>query len=270
MTTALSSDLRNKLERVIVEARDIAEAGAKAALDAMAVSHYEAFPHMNGEQRNLRNRLRARSRQIGDVQESSDKLDPVHLIQECAYEHWHRMLFARFLAENNLLIEPEHNVPISIDDCKDLAKSEGMDLWVLASRFAQKMLPQIFRPDDPLLQISLPREYSGKLEGLVNGLHPDTFKASDALGWVYQFWQSKRKKQVNESGKKIGADEISAVTQLFTEPIWFSFLSTTPSGHGGRVRYWLKILRLHKTLEPRRNYEKRFRFQILPGNISDL
>jgi hypothetical protein len=27
-----------------------------------------------------------------------------HLVWEVAYEHWHRMLFARFLAENGLLL----------------------------------------------------------------------------------------------------------------------------------------------------------------------
>ena len=38
---ALSTELRNKLERTIVEARDVAEAGAKAALEAIAVHHHE-------------------------------------------------------------------------------------------------------------------------------------------------------------------------------------------------------------------------------------
>ena len=48
--------------------------------------------------------------------------------------------------------------------------------------------------------------------------------ATDALGWVYQFWQSRRKDAVNRSGVKIGADELPAVTQLFTEPYMVFFL----------------------------------------------
>ena len=48
--------------------------------------------------------------------------------------------------------------------------------------------------------------------------------ATDSLGWVYQFWQSRRKDEVNRSGVKIGADELPAVTQLFTEPYMVSFL----------------------------------------------
>ncbi|MQL53839.1 SAM-dependent DNA methyltransferase [Desulfofundulus thermobenzoicus] len=233
----LSVEQRNKLERTVVEARDVAEAGARAALEALAVHHHEPYSHMSPEQRRLRNHLRARARQLGDKQDKSGKLEITHLIQECAYEHWHRMLFASFLAENDLLIEPEMGVAVSLEECEELAKEEGTDLWTLASRFAQQMLPQIFRPDDPVLQVTFPYEYQLKLEQLLDDLEPDIFKASDALGWVYQFWQSKRKKQVNESGSKIGADELPAVTQLFTEPYMVNFLihNTIGAWYAGRV-----------------------------------
>ena len=50
------------------------------------------------------------------------------------------------------------------------------------------------------------------------------FTASDSLGWVYQFWQAKKKAEVNKSEVKIGADELPAVTQLFTEPYMVQFL----------------------------------------------
>ncbi len=49
--TSLSTQLRNKLERVVVDARDAAEAGARAALEALAVHHYEPYAHMTPEQR---------------------------------------------------------------------------------------------------------------------------------------------------------------------------------------------------------------------------
>ena len=48
--------------------------------------------------------------------------------------------------------------------------------------------------------------------------------ASDSLGWVYQFWQAKKKDAVNASEVKIGARELPAVTQLFTEPYMVAFL----------------------------------------------
>jgi hypothetical protein len=154
-----------------------------------------------------------------------------------AYEHWHRMLFARFLAENQLLIEPTSGVAISLDECEELATEEGTDLWGLAAQFAQSMLPQIFRGDDPVLIAKLPLEIRQQLQGLVEGLETDTFTASDSLGWTYQFWQTKRKKEVNDSGVKIGADEISPVTQLFTEDYMVDFLldNTLGAWHAGKV-----------------------------------
>jgi hypothetical protein len=44
------------------------------------------------------------------------------------------------------------------------------------------------------------------------------------LGWTYQFWQAQRKDEINDSGKKIGADELAPVTQLFTEDYMVEFL----------------------------------------------
>ena len=63
----LSVGQRNKLKHAITEARDIAEAGAKAALETLAVHHYEPYSHMNHKQRRLRNQLRARARLCQDL-----------------------------------------------------------------------------------------------------------------------------------------------------------------------------------------------------------
>ena len=221
----LSTEHRRQLERTVVDARDIAEAGARGALEALAVHHHEPYGHMRREQRTLRNRLRAHARHLGDRVDARSGAHAIdHLVHECAYEHWHGMLFARFLAENHLLIEPEMSVAITLDECEELAKEEGVDKWALAARFAHSMLPQVFRPDHPVFEVQLAREYRLKLEGLVEGLPADVFTATDALGWVYQFWQTKKKDEVNRSEVKIGADELPAVTQLFTEPYMVQFL----------------------------------------------
>ena len=143
---------------------------------------------------------------------------------EVAYEHWHRMLFARFLAENNLLMYEDGQTPLSLQDCFDLAEEEGGDGWDLAARYAATMLPQIFRHDSPVFELAFAPEHQRALEKLLSSLEESTFHASDSLGWVYQFWQSKKKDEVNASGNKIGADELPAVTQLFTEPYMVNFL----------------------------------------------
>ncbi len=234
----LPTDLRNKLERTIIEARDVAEAGARAALEALAVHHHEPYPHQAPDERQLRNRLRAHARQLGDKRYSKTGTQFInHLVHECAYEHWHRMLFARFLAENNLLIEPESGVAINLEECEELAKEAKTNLWALAGRYAQTMLPGIFRTDEPVLQVLLAREDQIKLEQLLDSLQANVFTASDSLGWCYQFWQNKKKKEVNDSGSKIGADELPSVTQLFTEDYMVDFLLDNILGawHAGKV-----------------------------------
>ena len=96
------------MERTVVEARDVAEAGARGALEVLAVHQHEPYGHMSSEQRTLRNRLRAHARHLGDRVDARSGAHTIdHLVHECACEHWHGMLFARFLAENLLLIEPE-------------------------------------------------------------------------------------------------------------------------------------------------------------------
>jgi hypothetical protein len=99
------------------------------------------------------------------------------------------------------------------------------------------MLPEIFRTDDPVLALRLPLEIRQQLQALVAGLESEVFTASDSLGWTYQFWQTKRKKEVNDSGVKIGADELSPVTQLFTEDYMVDFLldNTLGAWHAGMV-----------------------------------
>ncbi|WP_210454867.1 hypothetical protein, partial [Pantoea ananatis] len=112
------------------------------------------------------------------------------------------------------------------DECFELAEEEPdcKDGWELAGRLAQKMLPQIFRADSPVFAVKLSINHINELENLISAIDPATYQAQDSLGWCYQFWQNKKKKQVNESGVKIGAQELSPVTQLFTEPYMVSFL----------------------------------------------
>jgi hypothetical protein len=222
---SLSRELRKELERTVKEARKVAEAGACKALEQLAVHHHEAWSNLSADQKALRNRLRAHGRQLGDVRDERRETQGItHLAEKCAYEHWHRMLFSRFLAEANLLIEPQSSQAISIDECQELARERGDDWLKLASQFAEKMLPQIFRPGDPVLKLSLPTETRSLLEDLLKKLPCEVFIATDSLGWVYQFWQSEMKDEINRSGKKIGADELPAVTQLFTEDYMVEFL----------------------------------------------
>src|SRR5215211_3673301 len=118
---ALQDRLRTLLEKQVIQAREEAENGARAALNRLAVAAREHHAHLSPEQRVLRNRLRAHARQLGDhLNERTGEQAIERLVQEVAYELWHRMLFARFLAENHLLMHPE-GVAVSLEECEELA-----------------------------------------------------------------------------------------------------------------------------------------------------
>lgn len=218
---ALADILRSKLETSIKEAREKAEKAASEALTILAVAARDPNPSMNEADRRLRRALRARARQLGEGNQAQGL--PL-LIEEIAYEQWHRLLFARFLAENNLLMHPD-GVSVTLQDCDDLAPEEGAaDGWELAARYAGQMLPGIFRADDPAVQVRLAPENRHALERIVMDQPQAVFTSDDGLGWVYQFWQSKKKDEVNRSERKIGGADISPVTQLFTEDYMVKFL----------------------------------------------
>lgn len=235
----LTSDFRRQLENVIVEARDKAEAAARAALQKLGVDAAKPHEHFGPTDKALRNRLRARGRQAGDRRSENGTQEIEQLTQELAYEYWHRMLFARFLAENHLLMHPD-GVAVSLDECAELAPTADPPApngFVLAARYAGRMLPQIFRTDDVLLEVEFPANDRLPLEKLLAGLPAQTFTADDSLGWVYQFWQSKRKDEVNAKGDKIDARSLPAVTQLFTEHYMVLFLlhNTVGAWHAGKA-----------------------------------
>ena len=221
---SLHPDLRKLLEKKIVAARDAAEAAARAALSVLAVTAPAPYASLSAEQRTLRVRLRAVLKRLRNAGDRDDESAFESLVGECAYEQWHRMLFARFLSENHLLRHPGGAI-VTLSDCAELADTEGEpDGWMTAARYASAMLPGIFRLDDPVLQVRFAPEGRLALEALLNDLPAPVFTAEDSLGWTYQFWQTKRKAEVNRGGRKIGGSDLPPVTQLFTEDYMVEFL----------------------------------------------
>jgi hypothetical protein len=229
MMQALDKDLRSALEKTVKSARTVAETAAHAAVDQLGVGHDKPEVFLSDAEKALRNRLRTHGKQLGDARDSKStnptygKQEVQHLVQEVAYQHWHRMLFARFLADNNLLMYD--GVAVTIEECDELAPDEGAKSgWELAGKLAARMLPQVFKPGSSVFELTFAPEHLSELERLLKALPDAVFKSSDSLGWVYQFWQADNKERINKSEVKIGADELPAVTQLFTEPYMVAFL----------------------------------------------
>src|SRR4051812_905561 len=220
--TSLNQELRRALERAVERGRVVAEAAASAAVARLGVGGTPAPAYLVEFERVSRRALRARARQLGDGLAAGDV---ALLVREVAYEQWHRLLFARFLEVNGLLRHPEYDVPVSLAECEELAGELGEpDGWSVAGRFAAEILPGIFRPADPSVRVRLATDDLMRLETVVTGLPAEVFTAEDSLGWVYQFWQSQAKAEVNASGRKIGGADLSPVTQLFTENYMVRFL----------------------------------------------
>lgn len=249
----LTTQQRSALESAVKQARKVAELGAFHALRSFAVDHPEPFAHMGPVQRSLRNRLRSKARLLGDTlpADGAQKID--NLSYELAYETWHKMLFAKFLEANNLLMHPG-GVAVTMEDCEELAKEEGyVDKWDAAANYASKMLPAIFRTDDPLMEVAYSTDERIKLESIIDALEDQIFLADDSLGWVYQFWQSEAKAAINASGDKIDGSRLPAVTQLFTEPYMVHFLIDNTLGAwwvsrnpGVKPPVKFEYLRMHK------------------------
>jgi hypothetical protein len=213
---ALPTELRAVLSRAVTAARGIAESAASDAVDALGLDDERPHSSLSDEQRELRRGLQVKARHLG----GSDAL-----VGEIAYEQWHRMLFARFLAENDLLMHPTEQVSVSLADCREFAADLGEpDEWMVAARFAGQMLPGVFRSDDPSLRVKFAQEGRAALERILAELPSPVFTADDSLGWVYQFWQAVARKAVNASERKIGGADLAPVTQLFTEHYMVQFL----------------------------------------------
>lgn len=243
MTQVLSREHRRILEITVAQARAQAESGAEKALKALAVAAREQQAHATEAQKKLRVRLRAHGRALGDLLRPDDTQATGHLVTEIAYEHWHRMLFARFLAESDLLMHPD-GYPVNLNDCKEDAESfdpPARSEWEVAGHYASAMLPNVFRPDSPALALQMPLETEQALEALLAKLPATVFQADDSLGWSYQFWQAPKKeevqRQMKQAGTKVGADELPAVTQLFTEQYMVAFLLENALGGWWQSRH---------------------------------
>ncbi len=221
----LDKTLRRQLAAAIGKAREVAEAGATDSIRRLGIAEDAAPSYLSDADRALRRLLRAHARSLGDAWDGKTLGTTGHLMETAAFEHWHRMLFGRFLVERGLLVDPASGATIAREELAELAAERGLaDEWAVVEGIAALALPAVFKPGDPALALPLAPEYAKRLRDLVAALPDAVFTSDDALGWTYQFWRAAEKERVNKAGGKIGAAELPAVTQLFTEPYMVQFL----------------------------------------------
>jgi hypothetical protein len=98
-----------------------------------------------------------------------------HLVWEVAYEHWHRMLFARFLAENGLLLW-EPGAPVSLEDCQNLVDNHPEMLMAKLGAKSSGSWPASWPPaccrrcssrTAPVFELAFAPEHQRELERLL-------------------------------------------------------------------------------------------------------
>ena len=263
----LSRDLRRALTSTIEAARVAAEIGAAEALHRLGVFDSRRPGHLDEARNETRKRLRAHARSFGDGVNAPDGEPLRRLTEAAAYVQWHRLLFARFLLERGLLRD-ETGVALALSDCREEAAMDGTgDEWSIASAHAALMLPGVFPAADPVEALVLAPKHAKALRDHLLKLDPAIFQADDSLGWTYQFWRAAEKKRVDESGVKIGAAELPAVTQLFTEPYMVRLLL-----HNTLGAWWAgKVLATHSDLARDAANEDQLRAACaLPGYVWDF
>ena len=238
MSYVLTKQQRTSLDNAVQLGRRLAERGARNTLTHLAVADERLPSYLTDDGlRALRRDLRDKAKQLAGTQVVTDEAITL-LISEVAYEQWHRLLFARFLEVNGLLRDPASGATVTLEDCAELAEHfEEPDAFSLAARFASEILPGVFRLTDPTVRLRLAPDDLGALEIVVQGIASVILTAEDALGWVYQFWQTEQKAVVNRAGGKIGGADISPVTQLFTEDYMVRFLLENSLGAWWAARH---------------------------------
>ena len=225
----LSQEFRRLLQKAVLKARSVAEKGARASLESLAVHEPDPYKTLRPEQKELRRELIALAKQLGDDEDPRKKgsLKIDHLSEKLAYQAWHRLFFARLLLENKLLIHPKHGVELNFEELQHFAHEDtsGLtDSWKVGSDFTVELLPGVFPPDDPSIHVDIPAREAQELRRILTDLPIDVFLGGDTLGWNYQYWQEERKQEIHDSGIKIGQEELSPVTQFFTEDYMIDFL----------------------------------------------
>ena len=137
--TVLASGMRSELERAVGAGRGVAERAAAGVLTRLGVVEPSAPAYLSELERELRRGLRARARQLGDSVVGDVASGVPLLMAEVAYEQWHRILFARFLEANGLLMHPEFGASVTLEECGEFAAGLGEpDAWSVAARFASQ------------------------------------------------------------------------------------------------------------------------------------
>lgn len=175
-----------------------------------------------------------------------------NVMEEVAYTWFNRFIALRFMEVNEYMPFNIHtkvlagvkgkNEPEIISASKDLelvspdvyyscldkGDIEGLYKTILINlcNRLSKIMPNMFEKISDYTELLLPEHLyteGGIIHLLITSIEPEDFKNQvEIIGWLYQFYISEKKAQVDAAvakGKKVSKDDLPAKTQLFT-PDW--------------------------------------------------
>lgn len=172
-----------------------------------------------------------------------------NVIEEFAYTWFNRFVALRFMEVHDFLphgfrvlsnrsggVEPEilknlnfvkDELHLDMKSCaslKEQGKTEELFRYVLLHQCnaLADILPMLFAKDNDYLELLLPKSLligETVITKLLEIPEENFLNDVEIIGWMYQFYISLKKKEVNDSKKTITKETLPAVTQLFT-PDW--------------------------------------------------
>jgi hypothetical protein len=247
---AISLETRHILEGQNGEAGDLEQQLNRLGIWRNRSKPLEEMPHLSTEDREARRVVEAYLdfRQDADVARENAVAE---FIRESAYT-WANRLFALRIMEargiiDEVILKKEVYSGRSLVQNRfakknpDACRREDDGLFaVLFNEFQERSrdLPDLFNPVAPVTKLRPSVAALKRIVALLSGLEKpkgqdpatdEVFEASDAFGWMYQYWNLEEKDKVFEKlrtakGFKIQGSDIISATQLYTEPYMVKFL----------------------------------------------
>lgn len=230
-------------------------------------------------------KLRGENKSLNRLRDVLSEMDRNEFLEKVAYTWFNRLIALRFMDVNNFqplkmrIISPfaDQSFPeilvnakrgyfpegLSVDHEKiqnlldgviqsHNAQEEVFNILLLAvCQHYQSIMPFLFEPLDEYMDLLMPPnslDDTGILADVRSLITEENGKEVEIIGWLYQFYISERKAEIDARNDKISTSEIPAKTQLFT-PHWIvKYLVENSLG-----RLWLRM-RPHSTLRKHMKY----------------
>lgn len=239
MTSALSGEQRSALEKLVQNGRrwvedDLATRltgkygidadGRIEAVEKLSLTNAEAA--VRGDLVEIIELLRSEGESANGSVE--------RLVREAAFTHLNRLVAVRVAEAIGLLPETIARGVASTGfrDFSEVAPTVATTEWGRFAVFVRVCgdelasdVPALFDPRNPLLELDLTEAALERLVNAIAQVDNDVWAAPDALGWVYQFFNtSDERAAIKKAGAPKNARELAIINQFFTPSYVVDFL----------------------------------------------